>query len=647
MANGSSLPVGFVLDEPQQAGTALPEGFALDQPQNKLQPVTGEPLSPNMPSNGTGLFDRVSNIFTGADRMTQQMDLLPEIGRAPELNALSVPAFKASLGLLATGETEPLKAILTQQFGKDISFSEDEKGNVIVTMPSGQYALNKPGLSGQDLIRGVFDFAAFTPAGRAASIPTAIGKSAATEAAIEGVEAATGGEFDIKDVALAGGVGGTAKIVENIIGGAARVVKGKLPDEIIGAGQQADIPVLTSDVLPPKGFIGKTAQQTTEKIPLAGTASKRETQQTQREIAVNEVSDKYGEFSYNAIVDSLKTKKNKIKNAAGNVLQNAGNKLDEVGEISINKTQQAITDVSKELSKIGVIKSSGAIDDLKLLADTISETPQTFTTLKENRTAFREIIKGADKAERTQLTSRSKSLLQKVGMAMKADMDSFAKNNLTPSEFLKWQRANKVYADEATKLTKTKLKNILDKGDVTPEAVKSMLFSQKPSEVKALFNSLTPVGRANARSAIISNVVNNLSKRAGGISPNTFASEVGKFGIQVNQFFKGKEKQQLNGLIKVLNATRRAQEAAVSTPTGQSLTGIAALAATAADWKMTLGIGSTLGLSARIYESAPVRNALLRINSIPKGTAKYDEALKNAIQIMNASAQTAREAIKE
>ena len=37
---------------------------------------------------------------------------LEEIGGAPELNALSVPAFKASLGLLTTGDTKSLKGIL-------------------------------------------------------------------------------------------------------------------------------------------------------------------------------------------------------------------------------------------------------------------------------------------------------------------------------------------------------------------------------------------------------------------------------------------------------------------------------------------------------------------------------------------------------
>lgn len=128
-------------------------------------------------SQDVGFFDPI----TGTSRMTPQMESLSEIGSAPELNQLSVPAFKASLGLLTTGDTESLKGILSQQLGGDVSFSNDDKGNVIVNLPSGQYALNKPGLSGQDVVRGAFDILSFTPAGRASTIGGAALKSGLTD----------------------------------------------------------------------------------------------------------------------------------------------------------------------------------------------------------------------------------------------------------------------------------------------------------------------------------------------------------------------------------------------------------------------------------------------------------------------------------
>lgn len=404
--------------------------------------------------------------------------------------------------------------------------------------------------------------------------------------------------------------------------------------QLVEEGRKLGVPVLTTDVKPPSTFPGKMAQQTAEKIPLAGTAPVREGQQVMRQRAVQQVADKYGDFSYDAIVNSLKTNKTRIKSAAGNVLEKTGLTLDDVGELTPSSTLDAITNVTEELNKPGVIKSSNAADDLTQLMDALTE-PQTFTSLKENRTAFHEIVQSTDKADRSQLTSRAKSLLGKVEKAMTEDMTRFAKTNLPEKEFLSWQKANAVYADQAKNLTKTRLKNVLDKGDVTPETVTNMLFSSKPSEQKLLYNSLTQSGRENARSAIISKVVDNISKRQAGFTPNSFSSELKKYGNQVDIFFKGKEKQQLKGLSRVLEATRRAQDAAVTTPTGQQLVGGLSVTGLYLDPVASLGAAGTVGGLARLYESAPVRNALLKLGSTRKGADTYGPTLLAAQIALN------------
>jgi len=591
-----------------------------------------------------GMFD----FITGESRMTDRMREIPEISRAPELSELSVPAFKASIGLLTSGDTKSLKGIFSSQFGEKVSFDEDEKGNTIINFPSGPYALNKPGLSQEDIVRGVFDVLAFTPAGRGTSIAAAAVKSGATEAVLSGVEESVGGEeVDVKEVGASALLGGFFKGAENLIGAGYRAFKGQADNALVDAGTDAGVPLLTSDVNPPTTFPGKMAQQTAEKIPFAGTGGIREKQQVLREAAVQDVADRYGQFSYEAIIDSLKNQKNRVKSAAGSVLENAGNKLDDIGEIPMNNTLDVITEVESLLSKPGVIQSKGAIADLQTLTDTLLSTPQSFTTLKENRTAFRDIVAGADKADRSQLSSRAKTLLGKVETAIKSDMSEFAEKNLTPREFSQWNKANQVYFDEAQKLTKTRLKNVLDKGDTTPESVQTLLFSQKPSEVKSLYSSLTANGRANARSAIISKTIEKLSKRQGGLTPNSFESELNKSGLQIDTFFKGEEKKQLKGLLDVLDATRRAQDAAITTPTGQSLMGAGTGYAAFTDLTGTVGSLGTLGTLAKLYESAPVRNALLRVASVPKGSTGFEKALAEAVDVMSASAQTARRQSEE
>jgi hypothetical protein len=570
---------------------------------------------------------------------------LPEIARAPELNDLkniSLSAIKAGAGILLSDNDKSAAQIIKQQFGDDAELSE-VGGKQVVTLPSGQYVINKDGFSATDFARGFTDFLAFTPAGKAGTVVGAIGKNAATQAGIDITEQALGGEdIQVEDTAIAGALGGAFKGAEDVIGGLYRYLKGSPANEVVEQGAKQGVPVMTSDVLPPSTFAGKMSQQTAEKIPLAGTGAAREIQQDFRSQAVQDVADKYGTFSYKSILDSMKSQQSRVKGAAGRTLESTGNKLDEVGEIPLSNTREIIDQVRGELSKEGVIRSEGAADDLSRLVEAFDEAPQTFTSLKENRTAFRDIVAGADKADRSQLPSRAKALLQKVNRAMTDDMESFAKENLTPKEFASWKKANKIYADQAETLKKSKLKNVLDKGDVTPESVKQLILSKNPSELKLAYNSMTQSGKQNARAAVISNIVDNVSKRAGGMTPNAFATEMKKFQPQINTFFKGQERKQLEGLQKLLDATRRAQDAAVTTPTGQQVLGAGTLAAAATDLGATVLSGGTVGGIARLYESAPVRDSLLRLASVPKGSTQFEKALLDAQTALNAIAQSER-----
>lgn len=572
---------------------------------------------------------------------------LPEIGMAHELNEMSVPAFKASLGLLTTGDDKSLRGILSAQFGDRVSYAEDADGNTIVTLPSGSYALNKPGVSPQDVAQFTFDALSFTPAGRAATIPRALAASAATEAGIEAAETALGGDFSPADIAIAGGIGGAAKGVENTLGAGFRMLKGNSANATVDAAADSGIPVFTSDARPPKTFVGRHASETAEKIPLVGTGGLRQKQQIMREGAVDEFIGRYADPSYETIIRSLKNKKQRIKRAAGSVMESTGRKLDDAGEISVDQTRAAIAKARENLSKPGVM---GGGDELSLLDDleaTLSEAPQTFTTLKENRTAFSELVDSVDASDKSQMVSRGKSLLIGVRNAMKSDMDDFAKKGLTSDEYSKWTRANATYAEEAIRLKKSRMKNVLDKGDVTPESVQTVLFSSKPSEVQSLYRSLTPQGRKHARAAIVQKVVNDLSKRQSGLTPNSFATEMGKYGVQLDHMFKGEERQAVRGLIKALSATRRAQDASVTTNTGQALVGGVSGISMYLDPTATLGTAGTLGGLAQLYESAPVRNALLRLDSVPEGSSLFLRALDDVQVAMNSTAQALKAEARE
>jgi hypothetical protein len=362
----------------------------------------------------------------------------------------------------------------------------------------------------------------------------------------------------------------------------------------------------------------------------------REAQQEARVSAAEQFASKYSTFSYDDIVASLKSNSQRVKRSAGNVLEQTGNQLDNVGQIPMTNTQGAIASARATLSRANVAGNKSALNILDDFTDPLSN-PQTFSTLKENRTALSAVIDSSDPAIRSQLPSFAKAQLVQLRSAMTRDMDDFARTNLPAAEYGKWKRANDVYAGEAQRLTRTKLKAVLDTGDMTPESVRTMLFSAKPSEVQQLYRTLTPAGRQNARSAIISDVVAKLNSRANGFTPTSFANELKKYETQIGVFFKGNEGRQLEGLRRVLEATKRAQEAGVATPTGQEVVTLLAGGALFMEPTTTAGALGTVAGLARLYESAPVRNALLRLASVPPSGPAFDAALASAAATLTAT----------
>ena len=148
------LPEGFSLvgytgqgdqegQEPQQM-PELPEGFTLVGYTGQQQPQEQQP----------GLISRagdyIKEAVSGAERTTPELESLNLIMDAPELNELSFGAAKSGLGFLLTGDAERQKAIIENNF-PDATFRQDDKGNYIAELPSGDYALQKPGLDITDI----------------------------------------------------------------------------------------------------------------------------------------------------------------------------------------------------------------------------------------------------------------------------------------------------------------------------------------------------------------------------------------------------------------------------------------------------------------------------------------------------------------
>lgn len=581
-------------------------------------------------------YDSVKEAITGAERMTPEMEQLEPVGNAPELNALTTDSFKAGLAQLFGSDASQEQVL--QSMGGKIRY--DAKGNTIVDLPSGSYAVNKPGLSPQDVTSGISNILAFTPAAKAGSILKAGIGSAATEATTKGLVQAAGGE-DVSpiDVGLAGGLGAFGKGLEQAGGALYRGLKGVPSGDAAAArefAESAGTPLMTSDIAPPGTFIGRSAQAAAEKVPLTGTGGLRRDQQAAREKIVQDFANKFGDYDPQEVVQSLQRQTSKVKQAAGNRLSETSQQMQGVNISPSGAIGQIDQEIAR-LKDLGKVADSQTIAKLQNYRDELAKGAD-FSKLQNLRTQFRQDVKG----ERPVMPNQSDAAVQRIYSAMSKDMQDAISSNLGPESLAKWQKANSVYANEAQKIKNTRLKSVLQKGDLTPEVVNNMLYSNKPSEVRALYTSLDSKGKDAMRAGIIGKAW----EKSGG-SPDRFLNQIDKLQGQIGVTFGSADKQYLNGLKNYLEHTRRAGTAGVLTPTGQELFQIGAPAAVASDVLGTGGMG-TLGAAAyggiaRIYESKPVRNALLRLNSIKKGTTAFERQAQKVQALMTGALQSSRD----
>ena len=436
-------------------------------------------------------------------------------------------------------------------------------------------------------------------------------------------------------------LGGAINQLGRAAGAAYRGVRGTIAPEAQQAIQfanAADVPLHTTDVLQPNSRVGRMAQTTAENIPFAGTSTMRASQQEARSQLVDEFASRFGEYDPSIVVGSLKAKTSGIKRAAGNRLEQVQNAMAGVNIQPSKAIQQIDTEIAS-LQKLGKVADNDTISKLQAYRDELTRNAgasgpmaMDLQQLSGLRSQFRQDVKG----ERTVLPNRSDAAIQRIYNAMTGDIDSAIGQNLGNDTLRRYKQANAIYADEANKLQNTRLKNVIMKGDLTPEVVNNMLFSKNKSEVQNLYRSVGQVGRAQMRNGIIGKAM----EKSGG-SPDQFLRQVNLMSNQTGITFKGRDAAYLKGLKNYLESTKRAGQAGVTTPTGQQTIPFI-LGIGSATNPALVGVGGGYGLLARMYESEPARNAMLRLANTPRGSTAFEKALADVERAVNSVAQGAK-----
>lgn len=394
------------------------------------------------------------------------------------------------------------------------------------------------------------------------------------------------------------------------------------PEQIIAAGQQANIPVMTSDVIPPRTRVAQLTQAAGEVMPL-GTAGMRREQQVARETAVEDLLAEYGVKVDDNIASEVVNNVNQSRAATinrysgmkdGVIRQFAGR-----GDVPVPKSVAAIDSLLANLQTENLPKQLGPlISDLQDVRASLTG-PGDLPKIEANRKTLFDLKGDPNLAS---ISDKSEKAFQQVYTALNDDMGEYIKANGTAKDFNLWKAANTKLARTADELRVGSLKNVLNKGEFDPTLVTKMLTSSKPAEVRTLFTNLNKDGRENARLLLIQDAAKRaMNKETGDIDPNKFAREVMGLSDNFSQFFGASDMRRVKGLAEVLRATSRAQSAQFLPRTGEQLMPVATMGAFG-------GVGTLLGLSVpqgmalsagfgamkRFYESKPARDLLLRIS---------------------------------
>lgn len=447
---------------------------------------------------------------------------------------------------------------------------------------------------------------------------------------------------DIAGMLLGGFAGyrGANAMMPSALNAAARAApQASAAREIVEQGNQNNVRVFTTDVKPPASGVGKKFKQSfPESIPVAGMGGPRAAQQAERVEAVKSVVREFGGDDAKALFE---TGSSAVDDVARNLAETRGAQLSKLTgaknavidkfaqPVPISRTEQAIDQQIAKLREINDEKLAPVIKELESWRRTL--TGKNLRGLEENRKILGEAFNAPELAS---IKKYGSDALNPIYKALREDMGTFIQQNGGKADFNIWSKANAQLSAMAGELSDSAFKRVLNTAEMTPENVSKLLFSKKASDVQRVFSSLSPKGKQRAQAAILQRAFDGAISADKGLSVERFVNNLDRMSESVGVAFKGAERQRVEGLVKLLDATRRAAASQADPATGARLT----LPIIGTYLGQALGFGAAVGtlggagVLARVYESPAVRDLLVKFSKAPAGSKAEGDLYRRILQ---------------
>jgi hypothetical protein len=221
---------------------------------------------------------------------------------------------------------------------------------------------------------------------------------------------------------------------------------------------------------------------------------------------------------------------------------------------------------------------------------------------------------------------RAKAAINEVADSLKADLTRHAKEE-GGSAGAAWIRATNQLDDLVRTEEKGTLRSLIEAGDVDEQVVRKVMATGDDALIGTMVKEMTPTGREHARRMFLQDGLYKAGWRSGPADdliadPKKLMSWMDNNNTQLESLFPaGEERNLLEGMREYLRMTGAAQETGKGV--GMAASGGFGQKAANAINLITLGL---VGAAGNAYQSAPVRNLLLRLYHV-----KSDPAMKDMI----------------
>lgn len=480
------------------------------------------------------------------------------------------------------------------------------------------------------------------PGGVAGNVLQKAGTAGLAGAGVGAIGFVPEGGSRLENTALGGLFGSGASTVLSGLGKGMTALKSirKPVSEIEQLSKQFDVPVTMGEVSNSPAL--RALETQLERAPGVGIRGFREGQSTALKTAAEKLKGQFDagaddvgttlQRSLSKSFESARKKATKLYDVVGKASQ-AAKSL-----VSPAKTRALASSIIKDEKAIPALKNAGLIDELTQFSKLKD---MSFDQARKVRSRLLSTVRQAEKkAIQGGMSDEQVRALSRLSDALEQDIGAFASRE-GGSILKSYKRANQFYRENVVPFKERTFRRVLSDDFDTDNILATFIkrdtaLKGRGKQAEKLVGKLDLEGRQAVKYSVLSEAFEKATNTADNVpfSPAKFAQEVKKLSDANKVIFDAAEKSQLDGFVKLAEATKRAGQYAENPPTGLRAAdlgmGIATGAAAVANLPALLtGLGATKSLSL-LLTTETGRKILEKVSKATVGSKTFSALTKAA-----------------